>query len=204
MKRIVLNFILINLLSYQIQADENRAEQKTPIMITTVVKAEDQIKGIKNDIDRLWHACYEYVYPTDGYVMKKIDENTTVSQPTYSWKRELRRKISCTDAKIDAHDKCEQNLQKKIDESVQSIKKIASDNPSSVDAQDARGYTAVDYCYTYELYQELRRQGAEFKIISWIYFYPITATVSMAAATCASYYGYHKLFAQHDDHKDNE
>lgn len=204
MKNLACNLVMMSSLFYQIQADEKLTEPTTPIMITTVVTAERQITNIQHDIDRLWHACYEYVYPTNGYVTKKIDENTTVSQPTYSWQRKLQRKISCTDAKIDAHDQREKDLKNKIAQSVEKIKEIASVDRTSVDAQDARGYTALDYCYTYELYEELRRQGAEFKIISSIYFYPITATVSIAAVTCASYYAYHKLVTAHDEHNHKE
>lgn len=54
-----------------------------------------------------------------------------------------------------------------------------------VNAQDLQGYTVQNYCYTYEIYQEIRNQGGSFQYLPWIYFNPIKGTAATVAGVIA-------------------
>ena len=173
----------IGLFSNQSQAVDIRDEKGRTPLINYVIKQEAEFTTINDDIDKLWDSCYEYVRVNDGFVSTKISDNVSYSTPVC--RKELGRKISCTDQDIHAHRQREKDLQDTIGLSVGNVRTMADSGNLYVNSDDLDGYSAQSYCYTPELYNELRAQGAEFKLHVWTYFNPGYATLSVVGVVVA-------------------
>jgi len=182
MKKLLLNLVCaVGFLNPVIQASYGafNAQGKTPL-IAYVIAQEAAITYIKSDIDRLWHVCYEYVNVKAGYVIDRISDDRSISRPMY--KRELRRRLSCTDQDIIAHKQRQKDLGCTIAAAVSGIRNMAQSGYGAHPAvADYAGYTAINYCYTREIYDELIRIGVPFQWKVWIYFNPGYTMLACAA-----------------------
>lgn len=193
-KNIAMSFVLV-LGSIVGSAASDRDEYGRTALMNYVINQEAKISATKRDIDHLWHICYEYVSVQHGYVITRINDRESISEPTY--KAELRRRISCTDADIHALKQQEANLRCLIDATVAHIRSVG--HQANCAAYDYDGYTVLNYCYTFEIYSELRRQGAPFQAIVWAYFHPKTAAaISLATTAVAVTSGMHVYKFAHD------
>lgn len=144
-------------------------------LINCVIDCEDELAQIKHDIQHLWHTCYHYVDVVDGYATTKVDDNRSVSKPIY--KQKLERRPSCTDADIHALKQREHDIRYTLDMTIKNLRAMVLSG-ERIDAKDYKSNTVINYCYTREIYNELRRLGAPFQILVWTYFYPEYATLA--------------------------
>ena len=137
-------------------------------LINFVIQAEDEISRSKKELEKIWSTYFYKEKFHDGNIKLK----NGVSIPHYKYSPI--RKIYTTDADVALYRQKEQEYSKLI---LQATKQIGQIVRSGVDvnAKDHEGNTAVNYCYTYELYDALCKQGASFQLRSWIYFNPGTS-----------------------------
>lgn len=185
MKKILFSFfICFGLFSNQIKAVDTRDEKgRTPLM-NYIIEQEAEVAFVKADVKRLWNNCYEYVQVNDGFVTKKLSNDLSYSKSTH--RKELRRRISCTDQDVQAHKQRELDLKNTIEKTVQGIRVMALSNDLYVNAIDHEGYSAQNYCYTYEFYNELREQGALFQWYVWTYFNPGYTTLAVVGVIAST------------------
>lgn len=168
--------------------DDIRDEKGRTSLMRLVIDFQLNFQTIKEDIARLWDVCYEYADVTDGYITVEIDAKTSHSKPIY--KRKVKRKQSCLDSDILAHRQREQDFYKLIENTVKEIRRLVDQEHVAVAALDHDGYTALNYCYTPEIYAELRRCGVPFQWKVWAYFNPWYATCTCTGLGIAGLSGY--------------
>lgn len=163
-KNIVMSLLLVcGVMPMVAQQGYFRDESGRTELMNYIMSQEEQIKAAREDISRLWDICYE-----------SGNGSTDLAH--------VHRRASCTDADIHALIKREVALRSLIDSSVLYIRHLASQ--SNLAAQDNKGLTVLNYCHTFEIYTELRRQGTPFQTSVWAYFHPTTAAfVGSVAAT---------------------
>jgi len=138
-----------------------RDEQgRTPLM-NYVIQQEAEITIIKKDIDVLWHECFQVV-------------SVCVGQHSSSL---TLRKLTCTDKDIIDWKQRKADLKDFIANTAMTLKSMAQAG-CDVEASDFKGYTAINYCYTYEVYQALDSVGVPFQWKVWAYFNPVTAVAT--------------------------
>lgn len=153
-------------------------------LINFVIRAEDEIRFIKSEIDRLWHVCFEKRRYSDGVDVKVTTDTkkgTSSTSITPKYRYETVRKASCTEADVYAYKARCQDLDATITRSVDTIRYMGQSQNLYINTKDYKGYAAQNYCYTYEIYAELRRQGAEFQILPFMYFNPGTTALGITA-----------------------
>jgi hypothetical protein len=179
-KVMVCNLLLVvGLVTNQVQASDIRDEQGRTSEMNFIRSQEMSVDIIQKDKARLWDRCYEHAKVKDGSVKYKMDGDTTRSYNTY--RTELRRRPSCLDSDVQAHRQREQDLTELISDTIASLQVKAEQPGVSFAAQDNSGYTILNYCYTEEFYNELRRLGAPFQLVPWAYFNPAMATCATIA-----------------------
>lgn len=146
--------------------------ERSLALINAVIQHEHDIAFIREDIDALWHICYEYADIQDGLIKHRLDDTTSYTQNIY--KKKICRRESCLDSDIIAHRQRTQDLYVAIKTAVNDIRTLVADGVV-VTAHDHFGKTALNYCYTREIYAELIRQGVPFQWKVWAYFNPETA-----------------------------
>ncbi len=189
MKKLLLSlFIIMGLIVNELQALEGRDAQGRTELITFVIRQEQAFKYIQADINYLWHICYEYEKIYDGVdvaITNNNDADAQVIKIISKDKYKIVRRASCTDADIFAYKQRTKDLQYLIETTIATIKHMAQYQELYVNATDLQGYTAQNYCYTYEIYQEIRNQGGSFQYLPWIYFNPIKGTAATVAGVIA-------------------
>ena len=191
MKKLLLSFlVLTGFLVNHAQAVDIRDAQGRTELINFVIRQEQAISSIQADINALWNICYQYERVYDGVDVHVTNNRHSGSQSTHvksNYKLKKVRRADCTDADILAHRKRVQDLEHYIAQTVTTIKHMAQYQDLYVNAKDLQGYTAQNYCYTYEIYQEIRNQGGSFQYLPWIYFNPIKGTAATAVGVIGTW-----------------
>lgn len=178
-------FMVVGLVSSEARALHPRDEQGRTQLMNFVINKEQELKCIKADLDHLWHTCYHYVQINDGYITEQINNRQSIAKPIY--KQKLERRPSCTDADIYALKQREQDERNFLDQTIRTIRFMDQSEDLYINAIDYNGYTVQNYCYTYEIYQELRRLGASFQYIPFMYFNPVFWTAITAGVAITAY-----------------
>lgn len=191
--------MIVGLIPSLTQAFDIRDEHgRTPLM-NFIIRQEANISSIKKDITRLYDICYCEEKVCDGTDVKVVNNPQTgysSTSVTPKYRNETRRRPSCTDADVHAHKQRKQDLANTITQTVNTMRFMAQSEDLHVDAIDYAGYAAQNYCYTYEIYAELRRQGAEFQLRTFAYFNPLT-TAGVALGAWISIGGIKFLLGHH-------
>lgn len=190
MKKIITSLLIYALcLLSHLSADDIRDAKGRTTLMQVVIDFEVKFNQMKEDEKRLWHVCYEYTNILDGYITFDLDSKTSYSKPIY--KREVRRRVSCLDRDIEAHRKCEQDLRIIVEDTIKKIRHIVEVDRVAVAGLDNNAYSALNYCYSPEIYKELRRCGVPFQLKVWTYFNPylaLSSSVIIAAGLTKGYY----------------
>ncbi len=160
--------MVIGLFVHAMHASENNP------VIEAVKQLEKNIAACKKEERTLFYQCYEDKKVHDGSVSEVIN-GKMITKNLYRY--ELARKASCTDELVNRHNESRDKMNTSIGLSVWQIAQIAArESKDLLGAPDKDGYTALNYCYTPEIYNELRSQGAPFQFLPWAYFNPVSAT----------------------------
>lgn len=154
--------------------DNRDADGKTPLM-KFIIKQENAIRAIEDDIERLWHICYEQSlqgYVTADFVDQKLTSEFINKNLSHAWQR----RDSATDDNIKALKQRNLDIRDLIIETCNGIRSMTNEPNLEINAVDSFGNTALNYCYTYKIYLELRRQGASFQLPAWSNFNPKSTT----------------------------
>lgn len=189
MKKIITSFLIYSLAwSFHFFAEDIRDAKGRTSLMQAVIDFQIDFSAKQEDEKRLWHVCYEYANIIDGYITIEIDPTTSYSKPVY--KREVRRRISCLDSDIEAHRKCARALYTMVEDTIKKIRKLVEVEHVAVAALDHDGYSALNYCYTREIYDELRRSGVPFQFKVWTYFHPRLTVFGSVVIATGLYKGY--------------
>ncbi|MDP3788372.1 MAG: hypothetical protein Q8Q60_03605 [Candidatus Chromulinivorax sp.] len=174
MKKTLLNFILICYFAInQAQASDADTTQDRTKLIEFIIQAEGNIKEKNKEVSDLWYKCFEYKTYCDGYDIITETNTRTGYQNTQiipRYRSKVERRASCTNDDINVYEKCKADLPEIVKQTVNSIKTMAESEELHINAKDSQGKAAQNYCYTYEIYQELCRQGAEFQCAPYMHF----------------------------------
>lgn len=186
MKRFVLNISFLLLFFCNVFAHEDNFD-----LIFEVMRQEAILHNRSEEIKRLFHVCYERVLVPDGSISRKIDERTSYTQNTY--RTEQHRRPSCLDSDIQALKNLENKERIGIEDACKSIRTITHEQGDvAVKSAYYDGKTALNYCYTEEIYEQLIRCGVPGQWKVWAYFNPWSAialgATSITAIIVAYYY----------------
>jgi hypothetical protein len=101
-------------------------------------------------------------------INSRIINKLNIMHPDSEWTR----RASATDNDIKNLKQRDLDIQNLIIETLIGIRSMAEESNLEINAQDNLGNTALNYCYTYKIYLELRRQGASFQLPAWAHFNP--------------------------------
>lgn len=153
-----------------------------------VIDSQLNLDIIKDDINRLWHICYEYTNITDIYISLAFDPQNHCFKPICN--RKIKRKELSLDSDVLAYRKREQDYYQLIEHTIKEVRRLIEQEHVAVAAFDNQGHTVLNYCYLPEIYAELRRCGVPFQWKVWAYFNPWYATCTCATLAISVKYGY--------------
>ena len=93
-KKMFMSFMLVAF-GFSAQAMDSRDAFGRTVLMNYVDGQEKMKTIIDNDIDRLWHVCYETTRTFDG-----VYQDPATGRITNRYKYETRRRMSCTDQDI--------------------------------------------------------------------------------------------------------
>lgn len=171
------SFLLIIGLSSTIQTSDFRDEQGRTSLINFVIKAEQKIALAKKDVEILWNKYFYKQAIHDGY---NYNDRTGTRTPRYTY-LPIRR-IYTTDADVLLYKEQEDKFKEMISGAIGSIEAMVRFG-IDINAKDNAGYTALNYCYTQEIYEVLMGLGAYFQLQVWAYFNPGYTTFGIIGST---------------------
>lgn len=163
-------FIITSLLSHHMQAIDVRDGQGRTLLMNFVINKEAQILKDKKDLKTLWDVYFYKEYQHQGYMH-------TSNGIVAIYKYVPIRRLYTTDEDVKVYKQKEQDLADLINTTIKNIRIIAQSD-IDINAQDFAGNTVQNYCYSEEIYHELRDLGANFQYLPWIYFHPTLGTVT--------------------------
>ena len=159
-------------------------------LIFEVMRQEALLLNLPEETKRLFHVCYESVLVQDGSIKCKIDDTTSSTKNTY--RTEWHRRASCLDSDLQALRNLEDKQKTAIQDACKAIRAVVdTQGDATLKASYHDGKTALNYCYTEKIYEQLLRCGIPGQWKVWVYFNPGTATflsASLVMAMIAAYY----------------
>ncbi len=182
---------LLAIIGYSIQLLPNLEQEVSgrTELINYVIQQEDLIKTIDKEISELDAICYETeTFYSSNYHHSPVPGSSSGSNiigakkahalHTKTLDTRKNKKNSCTSEDLEALKQKENDLKILISSTVEQIDIIAlASNPSELGAEDSSGKTALNYCYTKEIYNKLREVGIPFQYRTWFYFNKMTLAV---------------------------
>lgn len=166
--------IFARVMSYQIQELNIRDEQGRTSLMNFVIEKEAQILQDTKDLKTLWDTYFYRECRHEGYTY-------TGNGIVALYKYVPTRRIYTTDADVVMYKQKEQDLANFVSSTIKSIRIIVQSGVD-INAKDYTGYTVQNYCYSEEIYNELRRLGADFQYCPWVYFNPTLGTLATTGA----------------------
>lgn len=173
-KKMFMSFMLVAL-GFSAHAMDSRDAYGRTVLMNYVNDQEKMNTIINNDIDRLWHVCYETTRTFDG-----VYQDPATGKITNLYKYETKRRMSCTDQDIHTLELRKNDRDLWLAITLANISSMVNAG-ASLNLKDFNGNTVLNFCYTYEIYDRLRNLGADFQLSVWIYFNPVKTVVGSAA-----------------------
>lgn len=173
-KKMFMSFMLVAF-GFSAQAMDSRDAFGRTVLMNYIDGQEKMKTIIDNDIDRLWHVCYETTRTFDG-----VYQDPATGRITNRYKYETRRRMSCTDQDIHNLELRKNDRDLWLAITLGNISSMVNSG-ASLNLKDYNGNTVLNFCYTYEIYDRLRCLGADFQLSVWMYFNPVKTVVGSAA-----------------------
>jgi|GEM_PF-1349345 len=157
-----------------IRDEEGRTE-----LMNYVISTQYEMAIIEKDIASLWHKCYETVTVQHGGYRHQYT------------RIEVRRKASCLDKDIEAHNQREIDLKNFKNSAFNNIRLLVQEsNPNDLSAFDHQGMTVLNHCTHRAIYNILRESGVPFQYDAFTYTYRgelIISSIILTVVTIALY-----------------
>ncbi len=175
--------MIVGLFAGSIQADSHRVYDIHEV-IQVIQEVEGEIAAEKQREEDLRNQCFTKKAVKDGSITEKIGHRE-VKKHTHTY--EIVRRVDCTDEMVNKYNLQKENKNKCIQAAREKVKNAVKASNDSLATTDSQGNTALNYCYTPEIYNELRASGAPFQLVPAIYFNSdVIVVVSTAALLVAA------------------